>query len=201
MKVNLGCGDHTAPGWINIDNSPNARLSKIPYLRWLLWKFHILSDSHYKVQWPKNVIIRELTKPLPFGSNTVDYIYTSHCIEHLSFIDAKLLLKEIYRVLKPNGIIRIVTPDLNIYIQEYITEKANNPNSKQAADNFIKSLNIFTGKRDPHLWLYDNDSIIERLIEAGFTKTEKCKYKVGRCADVGELDYFPENSLWVEAIK
>jgi hypothetical protein len=27
--INLGCGLSIAPGWMNIDNSPNARLSKI----------------------------------------------------------------------------------------------------------------------------------------------------------------------------
>jgi hypothetical protein len=34
IALNLGCGLSIAPGWINIDNSPNARLAKYPRLRW-----------------------------------------------------------------------------------------------------------------------------------------------------------------------
>ena len=61
-----------------MDNSPNARLSKIPYLRWIIWKSGILSNQHYNVKWPQNIIVRELTKPLPFQSTSIDFIYNSH---------------------------------------------------------------------------------------------------------------------------
>lgn len=83
-KVNLGCGNHVAPGWLNIDNSPNARLSKFPRTKWLLWKIGILSDFHYHIKWPADIVIRDLTKNLPFKDESVEYIYLSHFFEHLS---------------------------------------------------------------------------------------------------------------------
>ena len=46
--------------------------------------------------------------PLPFADNYFDEIILSHIIEHLN--DAYLFLEEVHRILKPNGIVRIVTP-------------------------------------------------------------------------------------------
>src|SRR4029077_9096433 len=63
--INLGCGLSTAPGWINIDNSPNARLAKYPWVRWTLWKIGILSDLHYSVNWSDSIQTYDLKKTLP----------------------------------------------------------------------------------------------------------------------------------------
>jgi predicted SAM-dependent methyltransferase len=200
-KVNLGCGDHTVEGWINFDNSPNAMLSRIPFLRWFLYKCGILSEKHYKVQWPKDIRIRQLTRSLPFSDNEVDYFYTSHFIEHLSYDDAIKLFREVNRSLRVKGVLRIVVPDLNFYIQKYLFEKGNTDTAVLAANNFLQSLNIITKSRDPHLWMYDADSIKNSLKKAGFQKIERCEYRKGKCVDIEELDYLPEDSLFIEAIK
>jgi predicted SAM-dependent methyltransferase len=36
VKLNLGCGLHCIEGWVNVDNSLNAKLSKYPLLKFLL---------------------------------------------------------------------------------------------------------------------------------------------------------------------
>lgn len=61
-----------------------------------------------------------LRKPLPFKSNTFDVIYCNHVFEHLIVKDGEMLCKELYRILKPNGIFRIVVPDLEISVRDYI---------------------------------------------------------------------------------
>jgi predicted SAM-dependent methyltransferase len=49
---------------------------------------------------------------LPFPDNSIQEVYTSHTLEHLGKKEAPLALKEIYRVLQPNGIFTIIVPDL-----------------------------------------------------------------------------------------
>jgi 2-polyprenyl-3-methyl-5-hydroxy-6-metoxy-1,4-benzoquinol methylase len=46
-----------------------------------------------------------------FTSNSFDVILASHLIEHLN--DPKTFLEETYRILKPNGVIFITTPDIS----------------------------------------------------------------------------------------
>jgi len=46
---------------------------------------------------------------LPFEDNTFDYIYSKSVIEHIS--NTQHFVKEIYRVLKPNGVVVCLTPD------------------------------------------------------------------------------------------
>lgn len=57
---------------------------------------------------------------LPFRDESVDAIYTSHTLEHIYPDALKALLSETYRVLKPNGKIRIVVPDIDIAIKAYV---------------------------------------------------------------------------------
>jgi len=90
--VNLGCGNRFHKDWINLDFRSN-------------------SDK---------VIAYDLLGKLPFEDNTIDVVYTSHVLEHFSKYNATEFLAECYRILKPNGIIRVVVPDLEQIIKNYI---------------------------------------------------------------------------------
>lgn len=109
MAINLACGGKLChlPGWINADHSPCN----------------------------KEVMQVNLLKPLPFHDNTFDIVYHSQFIEHLPMDRANVFLKECYRVLKPNGILRIVTPDLKDQASEYLRnlqEILRDPNNEEA---------------------------------------------------------------------
>jgi SAM-dependent methyltransferase len=122
--INLGCGLSAAPDWINIDNSPNARLSKYPLLKRLLWKLGVLSNPHYNVPWSRSIEVHDLKKPLPYADSSIDYVYTSHFLEHLSHDDGQKLIGEVFRVLKPRGLVRVVVPDLAIGARHYVGHDA-----------------------------------------------------------------------------
>jgi ubiquinone/menaquinone biosynthesis C-methylase UbiE len=66
---------------------------------------------------------------MPFPDASVALVYCSHMIEHLSDDCAADMFAEIYRILKPKGIFRIVCPDLDKALTAY---KENNK------DFFIK---------------------------------------------------------------
>jgi predicted SAM-dependent methyltransferase len=198
--VNLGCGISVASGWINIDNSPNARLSRYPLLRWLLWKVGLLSSEHYQIAWPKSIRIHSLTKKLPFSDSSIDYIYSSHALEHLSRTDAQKLIVEVGRVLKPEGILRIVVPDLSIGARRYVSALENNVLDPNAAPEFLDWLQLSRANvRSPHLWMYDAASLGTLLSESGFVNVEVCEYQKGRMPDCDILDNRPDESLYVEA--
>ena len=89
--VNLGCGAHYHPDWVNLDMNPSS----------------------------KAVGLLNLHEPLPFPDCSVDVVYTSHVIEHFAYADGLKILKEIFRTIKPGGIIRLVTPDLESIVKNY----------------------------------------------------------------------------------
>jgi predicted SAM-dependent methyltransferase len=105
MKLlNLGCGSvfSKEDNWTNID---------------------FISSSN-------DVISHNLTKGIPFPNESYDVVYHSHVLEHFSKDEAIAFLKECYRVLKPNGVMRIAVPDLEGIITEYqkiIQMGLNNP--------------------------------------------------------------------------
>ena len=90
--INLGCGGNFRKGWINID---------------------IVSNN-------PDVIAYDLSKGIPLENDSVDFVYSSHMLEHLPKIEAEKLLREAYRVLKKGGIIRIAVPDLEAIAREYL---------------------------------------------------------------------------------
>jgi predicted SAM-dependent methyltransferase len=199
--VNIACGTAVAPGWINIDNSPNARLARYPPLRWVLWKMGILSDRHYSVQWPL-VVIHDARKRLPFVDCSIDYVYTSHYLEHNSVRDAHHLIAEVFRILKAGGVLRVVVPDLELGARRYLETLKNSPSDQRAAIDFLEWLQLGRpGVRDPHLWMYDAASLSALLREHGFVNVRNRGFREGKVPDCERLDNRPDDSLFIEAEK
>lgn len=101
-KLNIACGGRYHKDWTNID-------------------FHADSNQVQKVN---------ILGGLPFEKESFDVIYSSHFIEHLSPAQAKFVLKEAYRLLKKEGILRIVVPDLENLCREYLNILNNISNDK-----------------------------------------------------------------------
>ena len=94
MKLlNFGCGSTFHPDWVNLDTAPVST----------------------------QVIAHDLRRGFPFADETFDVVYGSHVLEHLDPAEAIRLLNECFRVLKPNGIVRVVVPDLETIVRLYLT--------------------------------------------------------------------------------
>lgn len=89
--INLGCGTHFHEDWVNLDFAVTG----------------------------KNVIAHNLNRGIPFQNDSFEVVYHSHVLEHFSKKNAEFFIRECYRVLKNNGIIRVVIPDLEQIIIEY----------------------------------------------------------------------------------
>ena len=193
-RLHLGCGLNTPDGWINLDGSWNARLAKYSTLRKLAGTLHLVSATALDVSWNRDITVHDVRKPLPFPDQSLDAIYSSHLLEHLYFEEAKRLLKECYRVLRPGGVLRIVVPDLRAIVLEYLGQQSIGvapevSNASSPADRLNQRLllrssqppsggilyRIYTSLMDfhSHKWLYDVDSLCWRFNEAGFIEIEQ----------------------------
>ena len=90
--INLGCGNRFHPDWVNADIAP--------------------SDP--------SVLPCDLSQRLPFPDGDFAVVYHSNVLEHIRRDDALPFLRECFRVLKPGGILRVATPDLERICKLYL---------------------------------------------------------------------------------
>lgn len=124
MKIlNLACGNQTSSdGRVdNIDWSPYVRLHQSKILRFVGAALLDAERQRKLAALPDNVVCHDLKHGLPYGDNSVDMVFHSHFLEHMDNDFATILLGEIYRVLKPDGLHRIAVPDLEKAVRDYQT--------------------------------------------------------------------------------
>jgi len=80
QKLNLGCGSDIREGYVNLDIIKREGVD----------------------------VVHDLNKKLPFKDNTFEVVYSSHVLEHVD--DVLNLLEEIYRILKPGGVLKSNVP-------------------------------------------------------------------------------------------
>lgn len=86
-----------------------------------LWKregWHTL-DCYVKAD--IQVDLRKHT-PFPIVDNVVEKVFSSHCIEHIEDSHIEFMLKELYRTMKPGGVLRLSCPDADSALEAYKNE-------------------------------------------------------------------------------
>jgi predicted SAM-dependent methyltransferase len=217
--LHIGCNVIDPESWINIDGSWNAWLSRYPLVKKLLWKLGLISKEAFEHPWPRNILIWDVNKGLSFPDNSVDGIYASHLLEHLSRSKARVFVQECYRVLSRGGVIRLVVPDLRSYIEEYIALKNETPESPLPANKFIELMNtchwhewenlsfplrIYRAMKDflSHKWVYDRESLMALLQEAGFTGVSEMRFLDSAIPVIADVEREEkEVSVYVEGYK
>ena len=221
--INVGCGTSPCdrPGWENLDKAINARIRNMLGLRRLLGIVGLLPGAEDR--WPRKLRIHDVRKGLPYKNNSLLYVYSSHCFEHLYREQAMRFLQECYRVLKQGGILRLAVPDLEGYCREYMAALETPPSpvgqAESAADVFVRHLLMvrefpprgivdrwfkpILGKHTIHCWAYDWQSLRARFLEAGFTNVRRCSYLESSIPDIQFLDLAEkkDESLYVEGSK
>jgi len=114
-----------------------------------------------------------------FASGTVDTIYASHVLEHLSYMDElPQALKEFRRVLKKDGLLQVSVPDFEALCRLFLDPRLN------AATRFHVMRVIFGGQMDPydfHKAGLTEEFLTDFLTTAGFRD-------IRRVADFGLFD-------------
>lgn len=114
MKLHLGCGTVVPEGWVNVDYALGARVRNVPVLGAIFGRFGILNTA-----WSPDIVLHDLRKPLPWADGSADAVYTSHTLEHLTKDQGEHFISECHRVLRSDGILRVVVPNLRGYVDEY----------------------------------------------------------------------------------
>ena len=213
IKLNVGCGKTVAEGWTNIDKSPSVLLSAVPQLRKALEAARVLTPEQAE-GFPAGVIHANVVKHIPAADKSVDFVYSSHMIEHLSRWECLRFLRESRRVLRPGGVLRLATPDLELMVHDYLNASSPfNRTAKTPADAFCMEYRAYANveanvarglirkflSADSHQWLYDHASIAELLGEAGFSDIRRCSYRHGLTPDLPAVEH-RERGLFVEAL-
>lgn len=200
VKVNLGSGLHVAEGWIHVDGNIHSMAASWP--RPVLRGLYRLSST---VKWiPEGEYVRrlkghrfahcDLEGRLPFDDATVDFVYASHVLEHFYRDDAERLAREIYRILRPGGWVRLCVPDLEHALRLY-----DQGDKEEALHYFFET--SATPYYRTHRYMYDFDLLRGLLDVVGFVDIGRRLYREGRVPDLAVLDNRPEETLYVEATK
>jgi predicted SAM-dependent methyltransferase len=109
---------------------------------------------------------------ISFPDNTFDYVLASDLIEHFTIKETKNLLLEWKRILKPDGILEIRTPNLKFIVEAYMKEFGDHKHP-HPADWF--SYHVFGGQDYPgnfHYVLFDGSWLLLICEECGLEAIE-----------------------------
>ena len=217
VKVQYGCGLSNPSGWKNFDSTPTLFIRKIPLSVFIAKFFYkLLKNSKPNFSLTLNNIIfnkaiyGDITKKLPIQSETVDYLYASHVLEHLPFKEFRKALKESYRVLKKGGVFRVVVPNFYFFIQEYLDSTSKTKsidfclNTLLGAEYFENIFNRMRGG-SKHNIMFDYETLENELKNFKFSLIRKAKYNDSEFEVYKEIEdkdrwIYPEN-IGFECIK
>lgn len=99
---------------------------------------------------------------IPMADESVDYFVLHHVLEHFGCDEGDALLKEAYRLLKPDGSLIISVPDMKSLAQKWVLGDL---------DNFIFMVNAYGAymgdEADRHKWGYTLDTLTTAIRNAG----------------------------------
>ena len=173
IMINLGSGHWKFDGWVNVDVDLDSRPD----------------------------VCVDLSRPLPFRSGSADFMNTEDFIDQLNLEQAALFLRECHRILKPGGVIRILTPDVEQLARMYLHE----PEALKALwrDHVGVTLRYGTaaeilneGMRFAgHTFLYDAETFATLAADCGF-RTQRVDYRASEFPELRGLDLrSPETAI------
>jgi predicted SAM-dependent methyltransferase len=180
--LDIGCGPNPSPEFINLD---------------YLWR-------------PGVDLCWDLAHGLPLATDSLAGIFSEHCIEHVPLDVADALLAECFRVLRPGGSLRLVTPDAERYLVGYAALRGDPdgealPKAHQDTYHGVytpaMSVNRVFGQFG-HRFIWDFETFEVLLQRHGFVEVRRASFGTGRDPKlVLDTERRVPGSLYVEAVK
>lgn len=203
MKLNIGSSSCHLDGWINLEYDE------------AYWRKHSFSGERLSSKATRNM-------PDVFGdarylgalyeSGIFDEVRSSHVLEHIPQSQTLLALSGWHTVLKPGGIVRVIVPDFQFFIDKW----NNRENEKEwwAVQMSDKGLYCDSERKAPfktlddafvhliflnghHLNAFTYDLLSEYMMAVGFVDIERCDKEEEDIPDCTVCDY----SLRLKGIK
>jgi predicted SAM-dependent methyltransferase len=175
-RLNWGCGEQPEPGWLNSD------VKDVPGID----------------------IVADVRSGLPLDSGTIDYVTSIHALPELPYPDLVPALKELHRVLKPGGVLRLVLPDLERGIEAFQSGDRSyfhvpDEDARSIGSKFVTQMVWYGYSRS----LFVPDFVEELLERAGFRQVVRCEYRqtASPWPEIVELDNRERESLFMEGVK
>jgi len=156
------------------------------------------------------VIPWDCRRSLPLGDRSAIGIRVEQFLEHLETREElPAFLRECHRALRPGGVLRIIVPDAERYLQAYCRGDLVGFRELGVPDPFPEDLptrmdivNHVFHQWDEHRWGYDFETLAHRLRAAGFERIERAEYKASRDPELGQdREEHAPYSLYVEAVR
>ena len=212
MYVQYGAGLQYIQGWINYDASPRLIFEKI-------WLYRLILNNYSKCIFDPQILYGDIVKGLPHANKSVDGVFCSHVLEHLSLDDFHKAISNTFNMLKDGGRFRLIVPNLTYYVENYL-DFYHSPKSiemtraykfnvetcygRQSSRSSILKRLIEAFGNSNHLWMWDIESLKIALEGAGFQGISE--FKKGECSDgaflAPERDYqFMNNAISLECFR
>jgi len=136
MKLNLGCGSEKIPGYINIDVEKKCK---------------------------PDLVHDFIKKPLPYKSGSVSEVLLFHTIEHIQRRYHRIILAQIWIILKPKGFFLISFPEFKKCFENWNKNKAG---QKQFWEATMFGRQAYPS--DHHVVPMDSTDFTQTLLEMGF---------------------------------
>lgn len=138
--LHIGCGDINSPDFINLDARP------LPHV-------HIVSQDIFNL------------KSIP--DQVIDMVYMSHVLEHVPRKKLAQTLREMKRVLKSQGVLRISVPDFDHMVHMY---------QSTGRDMDFVAYPLMGGQDYPynfHYAVFNKESLTSLLTQCGFSQVRE----------------------------
>jgi predicted SAM-dependent methyltransferase len=154
--LNVGCGHNISRDFINLD---------------YFWR-------------PGIDLCWDLRRKIPLPDKSIKGIYCEHCLEHISIDDCLNVLIDFKRLLKKSGIIRIIVPDGELYLDLYNKNKSGQKSHFPYSTNNDNQTPMMHVNRVfyeyGHQYIYDAETLSKLLKEAGFLDIERKSFMNGQ---------------------
>jgi predicted SAM-dependent methyltransferase len=153
LRLNIGSQDNRPDGWMSVDINPGP-----------------------------NGVYLDATNMKSIPDGAFDAVLCEHMIEHVSGLDGMAVMRSIYRILKPEGVARFVTPRLERFAKTILNQSDDfdreiglfadafkNTRVESEYPNFTRVDYINLMFREwGHKYLYTCDDLAEKLRSVGF---------------------------------
>lgn len=172
-RMNFGCGPVQPEGWHNVD-----------------------------IQDLGQEYVNDVLKGLPFPNDHFDYLIANHSLPGIAHRWVLRGLQELYRVAKPEGVVRILVPDIHKAFNKLLEGDADFfPNMDGSIDErFCGYLTWFSG----NVSVFTPTYLAELLERAGWSEVTQVEFNMTSHPEypgIVELDSRERENVIVEAVK
>jgi predicted SAM-dependent methyltransferase len=197
-KLNLGCGVSFYKDFLNInfwENMPPGIIHNPNN-----------TEGTTLLNW-------DLRSGIPVADSSIEVVYHSHFLEHLDYKEGVSILEEIYRILAPGGIHRIIVPDLKKWVRAYLDDSLLIREYRKSGVKPIEGLGFPTPcsvlmgmvHGHHHKFIWDYETLEHYLKKVGFRFVHETMYQQSVIGNITEIEPYDPlrvlESLCVECKK